>query len=218
MAEIKIEKKTPIWPWILVALILAALAYYFFIYKNANITDDDVNRNDTITNIDSMNTEDDSTYGDNQTNDNAAMIASINEYKNVISDPNMNMDHTFTSNALNKLITATKDMAEKANVDIKTNLDAARVQADAIEKDPKSLDHADKIKDASVKISSALKTIQGQKFSMLEADSKSVEDAAMSMDVKMATLNQKDKVKSFLDNAGNLLMKMDSNLQNSMNQ
>jgi len=30
MAEIKIEKKTPVWPWILLLLVLAALAYYFF--------------------------------------------------------------------------------------------------------------------------------------------------------------------------------------------
>jgi len=30
MAEIKIEKKTPIWPWILALIVIAALAYYFF--------------------------------------------------------------------------------------------------------------------------------------------------------------------------------------------
>lgn len=30
MAEIKIEKKTPIWPWILAALVIAALLYFFF--------------------------------------------------------------------------------------------------------------------------------------------------------------------------------------------
>ena len=28
MTEIKVEKKTPIWPWILAALIIAALIYF----------------------------------------------------------------------------------------------------------------------------------------------------------------------------------------------
>ncbi|MGO4771291.1 hypothetical protein ACEN2I_06480 [Flavobacterium sp. W22_SRS_FK3] len=30
MAEIKIEKKKPIWPWIAVVLILGAIIYYIF--------------------------------------------------------------------------------------------------------------------------------------------------------------------------------------------
>jgi len=30
MAEIKIEKKKPIWPWILILLIIAALIYFVF--------------------------------------------------------------------------------------------------------------------------------------------------------------------------------------------
>jgi hypothetical protein len=30
MAEIKIEKKKPVWPWILLLIIIALLVYYFF--------------------------------------------------------------------------------------------------------------------------------------------------------------------------------------------
>lgn len=35
MAEIKIEKKKPIWPWIVVALIIGALIYYIFVQDHA---------------------------------------------------------------------------------------------------------------------------------------------------------------------------------------
>ena len=38
MAEIKIEKKKPIWPWILLILVLAAVLYYFM---NQDTDDDD---------------------------------------------------------------------------------------------------------------------------------------------------------------------------------
>ena len=31
MAEIKIEKKKPLWPWIVAVLIIAALVYYIFV-------------------------------------------------------------------------------------------------------------------------------------------------------------------------------------------
>ena len=34
MAEIKIEKKKPIWPWIVAVLIIGALIYYIFVQDN----------------------------------------------------------------------------------------------------------------------------------------------------------------------------------------
>lgn len=34
MAEIKIEKKKPIWPWIVVVLLIAALVYFVFLRNN----------------------------------------------------------------------------------------------------------------------------------------------------------------------------------------
>ncbi|HET8735456.1 MAG TPA: hypothetical protein VFM69_02545 [Pricia sp.] len=38
MAEIKIRKKRPIWPWIIVALIiLAAVIYYFMAYGDPEL-------------------------------------------------------------------------------------------------------------------------------------------------------------------------------------
>ncbi|CAM3549080.1 hypothetical protein [Flavobacterium chungbukense] len=39
MAEIKIEKKKPVWPWIVAILLIAAVAYYVF-------AKDDETRND----------------------------------------------------------------------------------------------------------------------------------------------------------------------------
>lgn len=34
MAEIKIEKKKPLWPWIIAILLISAVAYYVFIIKD----------------------------------------------------------------------------------------------------------------------------------------------------------------------------------------
>ena len=42
MAEIKIEKKKPIWPWIIVALIIGALIYYIFVQDHEVHNDNNV--------------------------------------------------------------------------------------------------------------------------------------------------------------------------------
>ncbi|WP_428232610.1 hypothetical protein [Flavobacterium sp.] len=34
MAEIKIEKKKPVWPWIVAVLLIAAIVYYVFLRDN----------------------------------------------------------------------------------------------------------------------------------------------------------------------------------------
>lgn len=44
MAEIKIKKKSPIWPWIVLSLIVvAAIAYYFLVYNEGTINDETPN-------------------------------------------------------------------------------------------------------------------------------------------------------------------------------
>jgi hypothetical protein len=55
MAEIKIEKKKPVWPWILVLLVIAALIYFIFCRDNETATDNG--------------TEIENTTGDNTTRD-----------------------------------------------------------------------------------------------------------------------------------------------------
>jgi hypothetical protein len=40
MAEIKIEKKKPIWPWVVVVLLISALLYFLFLRDNETQTED----------------------------------------------------------------------------------------------------------------------------------------------------------------------------------
>ncbi len=57
MAEIKIEKKRPVWPWILVVLIIVGvIAYYYINSPQAEILDDPSNPNtETIENSGTQN-------------------------------------------------------------------------------------------------------------------------------------------------------------------
>jgi hypothetical protein len=47
MAEIKIEKKKPIWPWIVAVLIIAALLYFVFLKDNEVQSESNVEMQDT---------------------------------------------------------------------------------------------------------------------------------------------------------------------------
>ena len=42
MAEIKIEKKKPIWPWIAAVLIIGAIIYYIFVIDHETHSDSSI--------------------------------------------------------------------------------------------------------------------------------------------------------------------------------
>ncbi|MFV8282419.1 hypothetical protein ACNKXS_12795 [Christiangramia marina] len=48
MAEIKIRKKKPVWPWILVVIILAILAFLYFYGSMAESDDNEIDETDDI--------------------------------------------------------------------------------------------------------------------------------------------------------------------------
>lgn len=51
MAEIRVEKKRPVWPWLLVIIVLAILAFLYF--YGSTETDDD-NETETIDDVTAM--------------------------------------------------------------------------------------------------------------------------------------------------------------------
>jgi len=57
MAEIKIEKKKPIWPWILVLVIIASLIYFVFFRDHETTTETVEIENTTSLNTRTENTK-----------------------------------------------------------------------------------------------------------------------------------------------------------------
>lgn len=196
MAEIKIKKKATIWPWIVAILIVIALLLYFFVFANDNnddaINDDDANTEQVIND-------------NNNTQANFDADSEINAYTTYVADSEMDLSHEYTSDAISKLIAATKATADAVNVNIEADLANANAEADAITKDSSSLTHSSKIKDAAAHISRALGKIQNEKFPQLKSQYNEVEAAVTNIDSSSPTLEQKDAVKAFFSKAGNLL-------------
>ena len=53
MAEIKIEKKRPVWPWIVAALLIAGLVYYVFL-RDEHVQSESTTEIENISGTDSI--------------------------------------------------------------------------------------------------------------------------------------------------------------------
>lgn len=201
MAEIKIKKKAPMWPWI-IGVIIVALLVYFLVFANDNTDDvDDRNVDDT-----------EQVVAPEAVNENTTeTINEVDDYNKYVSDQNMDVSHEYSSTALNKLIAATRATADKVGVDINADLTEADKDASAITSDPHSLDHSNKIKEAANKIAKALKTIQTEKFPDLNSQYQDVETAVSNIKSDTPTLDQKDAIKGFFNKAANLLTSIQNN-------
>jgi len=208
MAEIEIEKKNPIWPWILLALLVIAALLYFFVWA-----DDDT---DDVDDMDDMNTEQvydnnnavDNETADYQDTDNVQYVTLINEYDTYINDPQMGIDHVYTNGALMKLIAAVDATADELGVEIEADLENARKEAQSITEDPLKVTHANSIKDSGEHILRALKTIQTEKFPDMSNTYSDIDSAFSKIESGKETLNQKNEVKSFFSKVSSMLNSM----------
>lgn len=213
MAEIKIEKKKPVWPWILLGLIILGIILYFLF----------ANDNDGIDDMDDTNTEQvgDTTYQDTRAmdrdtttfdrNDTISDVSSqsVNRYVAHVGDKSrMDMDHEYSSRALTHLINAVEYKAREKNVNLDADLAQIRTEAEEITNNPQSTDHANKIKSAGTKIADALDKLQENSYPDLDQDVEEVKTAAQGIDTQVETLQQKEQINSFYDEAAEVLRKM----------
>lgn len=193
MAEIKIEQKKQVWPWLLVGLVIAALLVYLLVFNNKK--EDEMNEvAETPAALIDVH-ENNSTV--------AAYVNFINSNTN-----KMSLDHDFTNEALLKLTDATNAMADEAGYSVKADLDKGKEYADKITNDPFETSHADNIKKAAEILAGSLQNLQRAKYPMLENDAAEVKSAAEAINAETLTLEQRDAVKSFFGKAANLLEKM----------
>lgn len=208
MAEIKIEKKKPIWPWIILVLVILAILYFLVFADDDNDMDDVQTEQveettweeDNQTDTTSWETRGDTLSGTGQ---------GVEGYLAYISDENrMGIDHEYTNNAIVHLMNAVQAKANEMNYDISADMQSVRQDAQQIQNDPMSLNHADKIKSAGTKLANVIEKMQQEEFPNLSNDVNEVKTAAQNIDTSTPTLDQRDQVKKFFDEAGDVLRKM----------
>jgi len=202
MAEIRVEKKSPMWPWILIGLLILGVILYFVLFHDTN---GDTDRQDST--VVTEQRDDDRTQRDRPVNNQtvASYVTFIQE-----GDRQMSLDHEYSNEALKRLTEATKAMADEVNVNVERDLSAVRNNAQEIQQDPFETTHANKIRASAEKLSDALMTIQREAFPNLSSQASSVRNSAMEINPQELALDQRDAIKSFYDQAAELLRQMNS--------
>ncbi len=214
MAEIKIEKKKPVWPWILLGLVILGVILYFLLSDNNTDTmddRDDMEEVDTTYQTTQVREGDTATWPEdtNRTPSATADNQSVDTYLSHVGNTSrMGMEHEYTNNALLHLINAVDYKAQEQNVNIQTDLTEIRNDARAITQNPQATDHANHIRNAATKLTNAMEKIQEKKFPNLSQDITDVRDAAQNIDTSVLTLEQRDKINSFFNEAADVLRKM----------
>lgn len=195
MAEIKIEKKPPVWPWILLGLLLVGgLVYWFALRDNGGNTMADAT---------------DSTETMTANNMGTGPVAEYIAFIDNDTEP-MGLDHEFTHDGLMKLTAATQAVADQADYDIKADLDQVKEYANKIEVDPFETTHANSIHKAAEILAGSLHKMQEAKYPQLANEAQSVVSAAGKINPDVLTLDQKPAVKGFFNEAASLLRRMNS--------
>ena len=215
MAEIKIEKKQPVWPWILLGLIILGVILYFLLADNntddMDDMEDDIESVDTTYQTSQAGDRSTSTWPDdeNKTPSPTANNESVNTYLSHVGNTSrMGVEHEYTNNALLHLINAVDYKAQEQNVNIQTDLTEIRNDARAITQNPQATNHAGHIRTTATKLAVAMEKIQKEKFPNLSQDITDVKTAAEGIDTSALTLDQKDKINLFFNEAADVLRKM----------
>ncbi len=205
MAEIKIEKKKPIWPWILAALVLLAVVL-FFVFNDRNETEEVAGMTE-VENADRLGANDYGATSDNNgMNNNGAVASYVQFVEN--SSASMGLDHEYSNEALSKLMAATQAKANQIGYDAQADLDKVKTYADKIATDPYETSHANSIRKAAELLTTALQNMQKAEYPQLSNEAEQLREASAAIDPSELTLNQKEEVKNYFEEAANLLQKM----------
>jgi hypothetical protein len=199
MAEIKIEQKKQIWPWLVAGLVVAALLVYFLIFNDNNKNTEAVTEADYITN-----TNETSPSG---VKENSGAVAA---YVNFAEDnkEKMGLDHVYTNDALLKLIEAINAKANEVGYEVSADIEKAREYAKMITKDPYATTHANSIRKAVDILTNVMQNIQKAEYPGLASEVGELKSASESIKPGVLVLDQKDAVKNYFVRASDLLQKM----------
>jgi hypothetical protein len=197
MAEIKIEKKKPVWPWVLAAIVILALVIVYF------VNDD----NDQTTRYTQRDTNVSAPAATRQVQDQNA----VDSYVRFINEEQgrMGQDHQYTREALQRLTAAVRAKAQEKGHDLQADLSQAEQAAQEITVDPAATNHAQHIRSAAEAITRAMTNMQQAYYPEMENNAQELRNATESIDPAQETLQQRDAVKSFFDQSAEMLEEMD---------
>jgi len=201
MAEIKIEQKKQVWPWLLAGLVVAALVIYFLMFRD----NDNVNTIEVVTEENYISDTNETNLLDVKEN-NSTVAAFVSFVKNDSS--RISLEYAYTNEAFLKLTSAINAMAGEIDYDVRTDLDKVKESTLLIVNEPFESSKANNIRNATDKSTTALQNMQLAKYPWLTDEVEELKSASTAINPLSLTLEQKDAVRNYFAKAADLLDKM----------
>lgn len=214
MAEIKIEKKRPIWPWVLVVLIVLALVIYF-VYENQESDDYNDDFNDGITTEqidDSITSEMDKAYDANQ--DYSSAFDEFSAFEDSISDSTrIAVDSSYTKKAFSNLAKAVVNKADESSLQASEALNDLRAYTTLntnVSRTPKEAGESKNFKTASDKVAKVLEAIQAKSYPELQSQVSDLKQVTAKIDGSISMDKQQAAMYSFFSKSKEVLKAMNN--------
>lgn len=209
MAELHVQRKErSVWPWILVAVIILALLFWFLWGRNDGV---DVGRADvtdtsmvgTVPNTDLMGSSAGTAAGPS--------VTQYLQFVDARSSGAANMSHDYTSDGLRQLAAALTEIASGDSVGgvaLQPRIDAIRERADAMQRNPTSTGHALQAREAFT-LASSLMAQMSSKIANIDAGSlEGLQKAAMAIEPSRPLLDQVNQIEQFFSQAAQAVRNM----------
>lgn len=201
MAEINVEKKKPVWPWVLMVLVVIALVVVWIAIDNGENTPAVQTQTEQ---------QEQSEGGSEVTQANGAVEEFITFVQE--NEGNVDLHHEYTATGLTHLANALEAFAKEhdANVAQDGKINDLKQMADRLQKDPMSEQHADIMADAFKTAAGIMQELENN----LSADQNKADQVMQAAeDIKPEELatEQKEEIKNFFEEAANTLEDMSNN-------
>lgn len=217
MAEIKIEKKKPIWPWILLILIILGIVAYF-VYANDLHEDHNDDFDDDVTDEQMLNPTD-TTDGQMNTGDtydaNNSYGSSYDEYaafeESMRDSTRIAIDSSYTKKAFANLAKVVVKKADENNLEDSKALGDLRnfsVLMTGIANANSDMDNFKNFKTAADKVASVLGDIQSKNFPSMQQEVANLKESASKISVSTTMDKQQTEIYAFLKKSRDVLKDM----------
>lgn len=212
MAEIKIEKKKPIWPWILVVLVILGIIAYL-VYANQERDDynddfDDGVINEQMVEPDTKPLDTRGAYAPGTAYDQyTAFEGSIRDSTRIA------MDSSYTKKAYYNLCKAVAKKADENNVEDSqalTDLKEFSMLITKVSSPLSSAESAKNFKTASDKVAKVLEDIQIKSYPELQSQVADLKQVTSEMDGYISMDKQQDNITQFLQKSRDVLKAMNN--------
>lgn len=210
MAEIKIEKKKPVWPWILLVLIiLGIIAYLVYNNNDEKFTDD---YDDDVTNTGVMDSNDRPIQDRYTATDSSKIYDFYRAYEGSIMDSTrVAVDSSYTKKAFSNLAKAVvKTADDNAIEDSKalTDLREWSVLMTGVSSTNTDMENFKNFKTACDKVAKVLGDVQVKSYPELKDDVANLKKLASDVSPSVRMEKQQEKINAFLRKSRDVLNSM----------